>query len=61
MAKDGFKGLVSSLFGGGNDDEDKLKKELDEIYAKQGDARNLKLTNDEKKALKLKVAILSWS
>ena len=54
MAKDGFKGLVSSLFGGGNDDEDKLKKELDEIYAKQGDARNLKLTSKEKQALKLR-------
>ena len=54
MAKDGFKGLIGSLFGGGDSKEDKLKKELDEIYAKQGDARNLKLTNDEKNALKLR-------
>jgi len=46
-----LKGIFSSK---GNADEDKLKKELDEIYAKQGNARNLKLTNDEKKALKLR-------
>ena len=44
-----LKGIFSSK---GNADEDKLKKELDEIYAKQSDARNLKLTSKEKQELK---------
>ena len=44
-----LKGIFSSK---DNADEDKLKKELDEIYAKQSDARNLKLTSKEKQELK---------
>ena len=57
MAKDGFKGLVSSLFGG-DSEEDKLKKELDEINkqimddAASGDSRKKLALEQRQKEIK---------
>ena len=57
MAKDGFTGLVSSLFGGGSE-EDKLKKELDEINkeimddAASGDSRKKLALEQRQKEIK---------